>query len=117
MLLNTEGPNVAKFYEDAAARYRALAVKPALPEPARKFKVQAEGAVRKKRFERALERYLQALLIAPWWPEGHFNRALILGELERYGEAIREMKRYLNLVPNAPDARKAKDKIYEWEDN
>lgn len=116
MLLHTEGPNVAKFYKDAAARYRALAVKPALPEKARRFKVQAEEAVKDKRFERAIERYGQALAIAPWWPEGHFNRALILGETRRYTEAIREMRRYLTLVPNAADARKAQDKIYAWED-
>ena len=44
-----------------------------------------------------------------------FNRALILEKCECYDEAIREMKRYMQLSPNAPDARKAQDKIYEWE--
>ena len=53
--------------------------------------------------------------IAPWWPEGYFNRALILGELNRFAEAMREMKRYLQLAPDAPNARAAQDKIYEWE--
>ncbi len=115
-----KGPSVdpaeAKTFEAEAARYRALAVKPALPEEARRFKVQAEAAVRDKRFDRAVERYAQVFKVAPWWPEGRFNRALILGELGRYTEAIREMNRYLKLVPNASDARKAQDKIYEWED-
>jgi hypothetical protein len=53
--------------------------------------------------------------IAPWWPEGHFNRALIMGETKKYWDAMREMKRYLLLVPDAPDARAAQDKIYQWE--
>jgi tetratricopeptide (TPR) repeat protein len=110
--------NTAKTasFEEEAGKYRELAVKPELPEEARKLKVQAEAAVRRKEFGTADARYLDALKIAPWWPEGHFNRALILGEMSRYRNAIEEMTRYLILVPDAPDARAAKDKIYEWED-
>jgi hypothetical protein len=53
--------------------------------------------------------------VAPWWPEGYFNRALILGETGRYRKAVEEMRKYLMIVPGAPDAREAQDKIYEWE--
>lgn len=102
-------------FTEAARSYRAATVKPTLPEEARKFKVQAEFAFSKKEFANAAERYKKALDMAPWWPEGRFNRALILGELSRYGDAIREMKRYLTLVPDAPNARAAQDKIYQWE--
>ena len=102
-------------FEKAARMYRLAANKPSLPEEARKFKVQAEVAVRDKKFEDAAELYKKALGIAPWWPEGHFNRAIVLGESRYYLGAIREMKRYLIIVPNAPDARAAQDKIYEWE--
>lgn len=109
-------PAEEKAFAAEAKRYRALAVKPTLPQEARRFKVQAEAAVRDKRFDRAVKRYAQALTIVPWWPEGHFNRALILGEMRLFAEAIREMKRYLALMPNAADAQKAQDKIYEWED-
>jgi regulator of sirC expression with transglutaminase-like and TPR domain len=77
--------------------------------------VQAESAVREKRLADAVRLYQSALKIVPWWPEGHFNRSLVLAELNRYGEAISEMKRYLALVPDAPNARAAQDKIYEWE--
>lgn len=90
--------------------------KPQLPEEARRFRVQAEGAVREKRLPDAAGRYAEALKIAPWWPEGRFNHALVLAELGRYTEAIREMKRYLMLAPDAPNARAAKDQIYAWED-
>ena len=87
----------------------------ALPEEANKYKVQAEGAVRDKEFEDAADFYAEALKIAPWWPVGRFNRALVLGEAGDYELAKREMNYYLQLVPNAPNARAAQDKIYEWE--
>lgn len=103
-------------FRKVVSDYRAANRKPELPEEVRKYRIQAELAVKEKRFDDAAERYSQALVIAPWWPEGHFNRALIFGELRRYGEAITEMNRYLQLAPDAPDARAARDKIYEWED-
>jgi tetratricopeptide (TPR) repeat protein len=102
-------------FQIAAAKYRAENPKPPFPEEARKFRIQAESAVQEKQFDRALERYGKALEIAPWWPEGHFNRALILGQTKTYRDAIREMKRYLLLVPDAPDARAAQDNIDQWE--
>lgn len=98
------------------ADYRKKAVSnAALPEEANRYKVQAEGAVRDKEFDDAADFYAEALKIAPWWPVGHFNRALVLGEAGEYGEAKREMKYYLQLVPEAPNARAAQDKIYDWE--
>ncbi len=102
-------------FEKTARVYREAAVKPAIPEDARKFRVQADALIRDKEFERAAELYGKALSVAPWWPDARFNRALVLGESGSYLEAMREMKKYLTLVPNAPDARAAQDKIYEWE--
>ena len=87
----------------------------ALPEEANKYKVQAEGAVRDKQFDDAADFYAEALKIAPWWPVGHFNRAVVLGETGDYEMAIRDMKHYLQLVPDAANARAAQDKIYDWE--
>jgi tetratricopeptide (TPR) repeat protein len=102
-------------FEATARRYRDAAPKPALPEEARKYKVQAEAAIQDKDFPAAAGLFRQALKLAPWWPEGHFNLALILGETGDRGTAIQEMKRYLMLVPDAADAREAQDKIYAWE--
>lgn len=102
-------------FESIAANYRNAVPKPEFPEIARKFRVQAEASVRNRDYEDAADLYDEALKIAPWWPEGRFNRALILGELKEYGEAMAEMKKYLMLVPTAPNARPAQDKIYEWE--
>jgi tetratricopeptide (TPR) repeat protein len=106
----------AKFKEEAL-RYQAMSPKPEIPEEARRFRVQAESAVTDKRFLDAVEKYEKAIEIAPWWPEAHFNRAVILAELQNFDTAIVEMKRYLLLKPDAPDARQAKDFIYTWEDH
>jgi ankyrin repeat protein len=110
-----EDPAEAAAFEAEAKRYRESAVKPAFPEEARKYKAQAEFAFQQRKLENAAELYAKSLRAAPWWPDGHFNRAHILGELSRYEEAVREMKRYLLLAPDAPDAREAQDKIYQWE--
>ncbi|HVE13497.1 MAG TPA: tetratricopeptide repeat protein [Elusimicrobiota bacterium] len=102
-------------FDAAVQTYRAAAVKPELPEEARAFKIQAEAAVREKRFGDAGDLYYEGLLIAPWWPEGRYNRALLLAEIQDYVAAAQEMKRYLALVPDAPNAREAQDKVYEWD--
>ncbi|WP_461571900.1 hypothetical protein [Sulfuricaulis sp.] len=43
------------------------------------------------------------------------NAALVLGQMGDYECAIREMKRYFVLVPVAPNARAALQRVYEWE--
>ncbi len=102
-------------FQEEARKYRAMRVKPALPEETRKYAVQGDFAVEKKNLEAAADRYGDALKIAPWWPEGHYKRGLILAELERYGEGIDEMKKFLLLAPDAKEARAAQDNIYKWE--
>jgi hypothetical protein len=102
------------FAASLADYRKKAAANAALPEEANKYKVQAEGAVRDKAFVDAADLYAAALNIAPWWPVGHFNRALVLGEGGDYEMATREMNYYLQLVPHAPNARAAQNKIYEW---
>ncbi len=108
-------PREEALFLKSVQEYRTAVTRPTLPEEARRYKVQAEFAVKEKQFYKAAELYGKALNIAPWWPEGHFNRAIVLSESKYPLEAIREMKRYLTLEPNAPDARAAQDKIYQWE--
>jgi hypothetical protein len=104
----------ASFAASLADYRNKAAANTALPEEANKYKVQAEGAVRDKEFNDAADYYAAALKIAPWWPVGHFNRALVLGEAGDYDLAKREMNYYLQLVPGANNARAAQDKIYDW---
>jgi tetratricopeptide (TPR) repeat protein len=110
-----ESAQEVEGFRAVVAQYRAANPKPDFPEAARRFRVQAESAFTEKRIDDAESLYGKALDAAPWWPQGRFNRALILGELGRYTEATREMKKFLSLVPDAPNARQAQDKIYVWE--
>jgi tetratricopeptide (TPR) repeat protein len=102
-------------FADTARAYREANTRPVVSEAVRRLKVQAEDAVREKNFEDAASLYEEATQLAPWWSAGHFNYALISSETGDYDLAVREMKRYLLLVPNAPDARDAQNNIYKWE--
>jgi tetratricopeptide (TPR) repeat protein len=102
-------------FETQAKSYRDAVLKPVPGEEVRRYRVQAEAAVSDRRYQDAADLYTKALYTAPWWPEGHFNAALICGELHQYAKAIDHMQKYLALVPSAPDARAAQDKIYVWE--
>jgi len=92
-----------------------LPTKPDLPEAARRFGVQAVSLAEQKNCDRAIALYAKALGVAYWWPEAHFNLALLLAEQTDFENAIAEMKAFLALAPTAPDARMAQAKIYEWE--
>lgn len=114
-LANSVDPEREAAFEHAARTYRDSPVKPQLPEDAVRLKVQAELAVAQSRFADAAELYKQALHIAPWWPAGHYNRGLILGELQDYQGGIRALQKYLLLEPAAANARAVQLKIYQWE--
>lgn len=115
VLAGSVDPEQEAAFERAAQNYRNASVKPQLPEEAVKYKVQAELAVQQKRFDDAVDLYDQALDIAPWWPAGHYNRGLILGELQDYQGSMRALQKYLKLEPGASNARAVQLKIYQWE--
>ncbi len=104
----------AQEFAAVVADYRAANPKPAISEDVRRYQIMAEADIRAKRNEDAANAYEAALKLAPWWPEGQFDIALVLGASGRYSEAIQHMNKYLALVPDAPDARAARDKIYVW---
>ncbi|MDX2276673.1 MAG: hypothetical protein NW206_14575 [Hyphomonadaceae bacterium] len=93
----------------------APAITPDVQEGLRRTQVQVELAIRENRTLDAADLYTAALNAAPRWADGQFNQALLLGDLEFYPSAIRRMRMYLVLAPNASDARAARDRIYEWE--
>jgi len=106
----------ARVEPSMVATYASAGSKPGIPEEVRRFAVVANVAVREKRFADAVAAYEDALDVAPWWGQGHFNAALVLAEIYHYRDAVNHLKKYLALTPGAPDARQAQDKIYEWED-
>jgi hypothetical protein len=112
--LADDAPLFAAYQEEAKA-WRALPVKPGLPEGVRRSQILAEDAIRNKAFEEALDHYEQGLQALPLWPEGQFNAALLYGELGIYGQAVIHMKRYLELRPDASDAPSARDQVVIWQ--
>lgn len=116
-VLNNEeiGDESDAAFQNIVLSFRSAATKPTIPENARMYKLQAEDAIRNKEFEEAAYRYSEALKVAPWFAQAHFNRALVLGEINEFGFAVKEMKRYLALVPDAPDASAAQKQIYIWQ--
>jgi tetratricopeptide (TPR) repeat protein len=86
-----------------------------LPEDARKHALKGEMLIKEGGFEQAGTEIQAAIHIAPYAAQLYYNSALIQAQLKRYPEAIRQMKLYLQAVPDAPDARAAKDEITKWE--
>lgn len=113
------GPNSREgflVFATEAKAWRENPQKPEMPEAADRERILAENAIREKDLNRAIAHYESGLLIFPMWPEAWFNMALIYGELQDYGNAANSMRRYLELMPNAPDAQAAREKLVIWED-
>ena len=99
-----------------AAKYHQLKEKPVMSEDQRRLLVQASTLANEKKYAEATGCFEKAMVIdATSFPPAYFNMALIAAQAGRYRYAILNMKKYLLLVPDAPDARTAQDKIYEWE--
>jgi len=103
------------FHEQIAA-WRAAGAKVEVPEEAQRHFVLAQQAFQEKDFQHQAEELSAALDIYPTWPAEQFDLALILGELNRYSEAIQHMQMYLELAPDTPDAQRAKEQIWIWQD-
>ena len=103
-------------FNTLAAKYKKMEVKPTVTEEQRKHIVQANAFAKEKQFTEALEAYIKAIAIDPVaYPQAYYNMALLYAEKEDIEMAVKNMKKYLLLLPDAPDARAAQDKIYEWE--
>lgn len=104
------------LFKTKAAQYRGMKVKPPVSEEQRKYIVQANVLNERKEYAGAIDLYGKAIDVDPVsYPPAYFNLALLAAQMQRYEPAIAYMKQYLQLVPDAKDARSAQDKIYEWE--
>lgn len=86
-----------------------------LSEEARKYALRGDVMTEEGNFEEAAKEYRKAVQSAPYIAKLYFNTAMIYGEFKGYAQAVRYMKTYLQLAPEAPNARAAKDQIYKWE--
>lgn len=92
---------------------------PAIPDEASRSLVRGRTAFKlaqdREAFGRAAEEFRQAAKKAPWLAEAYFNQGVALDKAERYPEAVRALKLYLLVNPNAGDTAKVKEMIYELE--
>lgn len=93
-------------------KYKHLAE---LSEGARRHVMRAEVATKEGKFEDAVNEYSEAIKISPYFPNLYKALALTCAELKQYRQAIRHLKTYIDLSPDAADARTARDQMYKWE--
>ncbi|HUS19082.1 MAG TPA: hypothetical protein VMZ25_05495 [Terriglobales bacterium] len=105
----------ADFRQKAVA-WRQLKQKPPLAPEADRHRILAEEAIRSTNLDSAAQHYDEALEATPLWPEGWLNAALIYAELQDYASAAEHMRYYLELAPDAPEAKAAREKLVVWEE-
>ena len=113
----TGEPGMAlRHFPEAAPAWRTLPTKPPIPEEVRAQRLLAETALQEHQAPKALNHYETGVELYPVWAEGRFNAALVAAELKFYSEAVEQMRAYLELMPDSPDAQSAKDQIVIWQD-
>jgi len=111
-----EEPEELQTFSAAAQVWRENADKPPLSPEADRDRILAENAIKEKNLDSAIEHYESALEVQPMWPAGWFNLAIIYAEQNNYADASDRMKHYLELVPEAQDAKDAREQMIIWED-
>ena len=91
-------------------------LRPIAPDGWDRHRILAEQGIKDKDFVAALLNYEAGLETYPLWAQGWFNAALLYAELGEFESAANRMKHYLLLVPDAPDAKAAREKTIIWED-
>jgi len=110
-----QGKIFERFQKQAAA-WRATNPKPSLNEEAERQRILAENAIREHDLDSAIQHYEKGLAAQPMWPAGWFNLAMVYAEQSKFNYASDRMKHYLEMVPDAPDAKEAREQMIIWED-
>jgi len=111
-----EDEQVFATFSAAAKAWRENPAKPPLSPEADRERILGENAIKEKNLESAIEHFENGVGIQPMWPAGWFNLALIYAEETNYADATDRMRHYLELAPDAPDAKDAREQMIIWED-
>ena len=114
-LTPADAAKVFADFQEKVAAWRAMNPKPPVSDEVTRKRLLAEDAVQEKDFAAAGNYYRAGITIDPTWAPGWYNAALISAELKDYSAAANYMKHYLILLPDAPDAAAAKEKLLLWE--
>jgi hypothetical protein len=97
------------------APWRAMSTKPAPSDEVIKKRLLAEDAIEHKNLRAAALYYDAGIALDQTWAQGWYNAALLYAEQQDYFDAAVRMNHYLILLPEAPDAATAKEKLLLWE--
>lgn len=75
----------------------------------------AEMAKSPADYEGAMREFEQAVSLAPDWPAPYFNLGYVLKETGKYQQSLDNYRKYLEIVPNAPDATQVQTEIDQLE--
>lgn len=75
----------------------------------------AEMAKSPAEYEEAVREFEEAARLASGWPAPYFNLGYVQNETGNYQEALDNYRKYLKLVPNAPDAEQVQAEIDQIE--
>jgi len=104
------------YFQPMAAAWRALPTKPPLDPEVDRHRILAENAVNEKNIAAAINHYVTAVQIQPVWATGWYNLAVLLAEQSDFAGAADCMRRYVDLLPDAPDAKNANVQLVIWDD-
>ena len=102
-------------FSAAAKAWRENPGKPPLSPEAERLKAATEKALEEQNIDAAVEKYERGVEIQPMWPEGWYSLATLYAPQNNYPGASNCMRHYLELVPDAPDAKEAREKMISWE--
>lgn len=91
----------------------------AVSDDARRHLIRGRTGVEMARspedYRAAIEEFERAVQLAPQWADAYYNLGMVQARAGRIREAIANLKRYLELAPNAPDAAQVRDEIVALE--
>jgi tetratricopeptide (TPR) repeat protein len=83
-------------------------------EEARQHQLLSQDAASRNDMDKALDETDKAVDAAPCWAQGRYDAALLEAQVGYYPVAVQDMKKYLLLEPDAPNAQAARDQILIW---
>jgi tetratricopeptide (TPR) repeat protein len=94
---------------------RAMRPPPAIPAEARNSFIQGvtitQGATDATGQRLAIQRFNEALRLAPWWGDAYYNRGVAQDLAGEYSAAIASLQLYLLTGPSAQERQQAEDRI------
>jgi hypothetical protein len=85
-----------------------------VPEEARQHALLSQDAASRNDTDRALDESDKMVDAAPCWAQARQQAAVLEAQVGYYPVAVQNMKKYLLLYPDAPDAQSVRDQILIW---